>query len=95
MAKAKHGSIFKHAVRPRLDRHHGGSRSPLVGGLDTDRQTVFCAHRGRHFRSGPIGGLSWLLTQRFAHAESTALFSKFVLANVFIWHMILLPILLF
>ena len=56
MAKAKHGSIFKHAVRPRLDRHHGGSRSPLVGGVDTDRQTVFCAHRGCHFRSGPISG---------------------------------------
>jgi predicted MPP superfamily phosphohydrolase len=41
-----------------------------------------------------LGGLSWLLTQRFAHAESTALFSKFALANVFIWHMILLPLLL-
>ena len=56
MAKAKHGSIFKHAVRPRLDRHHGGSRSPLVGVLDTNRQAVFCAHRGCHFRSGPING---------------------------------------
>ena len=56
MAKAKHGSIFKHAVRPRLHRHHGGSRSPLVGVLDTNRQAVFCAHRGCHFRSGPING---------------------------------------
>ena len=37
MAKAKHGSIFKHAVRPRLDRHHGRSRSPLVGGVEADR----------------------------------------------------------
>ena len=46
------------------------------------------------FALAQLAGLSWLLTQRFAHAESTALFSKFVLANVFIWHMILLPILL-
>jgi predicted MPP superfamily phosphohydrolase len=42
-----------------------------------------------------LAGLAWLLTQRFAHAESTALFSKFAMATVFIWHMILLPILLF
>src|SRR6476660_3694714 len=46
------------------------------------------------FTLAQLAGLSWLLTQRFAHAESTALFSKFVLANVFIWHMILLQILL-
>src|SRR5207248_9624429 len=36
----------------------------------------------------------WLLTQRFAHAESMALFSKFAMATVFIWHMIFLPLLL-
>ena len=41
-----------------------------------------------------LTGLIWLLAQRFARAESTALFSKFALANVFIWHMILLPLLL-
>jgi predicted MPP superfamily phosphohydrolase len=46
------------------------------------------------FALAQLAGLSWLLTQRFAHAESTALFSKFVLTNVFIWHMILLPLLL-
>ena len=33
-----------------------------------------------------LAGLSWLLTQRFAHAESRALFSKFAMATVFIWH---------
>src|SRR5256885_224149 len=46
------------------------------------------------FALAQLCGLSWLLTQRFTHAESTALFSKFALTNVFIWHMILLPLLL-
>src|SRR5207249_8621650 len=46
------------------------------------------------FGLAQLAGLMWLLIQRFAHAESTALFSKFALANVFIWHMILLPLLL-
>src|SRR5436190_13980404 len=46
------------------------------------------------FALAQLGGLSWLLTQRFTHAESTGLFSKFALTNVFIWHMILLPLLL-
>src|SRR5207253_761772 len=46
------------------------------------------------FALAQLAGLSWLLTQRFAHAESTALFSKFAMAAVFIWHMILLPLLL-
>src|SRR5437868_12849057 len=46
------------------------------------------------FALAQLAGLSWLLTQRFAHAESTALFSKFAMATVFIWHMILLPLLL-
>jgi uncharacterized protein len=46
------------------------------------------------FALAQLAGLSWLLTQRFTHAESTALISKFALTNVFIWHMILLPLLL-
>src|SRR5437588_12106735 len=46
------------------------------------------------FALSQLAGLIWLLTQRFAHAESTALFSKFAMASVFIWHMILLPLLL-
>jgi predicted MPP superfamily phosphohydrolase len=46
------------------------------------------------FALAQLTGLIWLLTQRFTHAESTALFSKFALTNVFIWHMILLPLLL-
>jgi uncharacterized protein len=46
------------------------------------------------FGGAQLAGLIWLLCQRFAHAESMALFSKFAMANVFIWHMILLPLLL-
>jgi predicted MPP superfamily phosphohydrolase len=46
------------------------------------------------FTLAQLAGLIWLLSQRFAHAESTALFSKFAMATVFIWHMILLPFLL-
>src|SRR2546430_9534605 len=46
------------------------------------------------FALAQLAGLIWLLTQRFSHAESTALFSKFAMATVFIWHMILLPLLL-
>ena len=46
------------------------------------------------FALAQLAGLIWLLAQRFARAESTALFSKFALTNVFIWHMILLPLLL-
>ena len=45
------------------------------------------------FALAQLTGLIWLLTQRFSHAESCALFSKFVMATVFIWHMILLPVL--
>jgi uncharacterized protein len=45
------------------------------------------------FALAQLAGLIWLLTQRFAHTESTALFSKFAMATVFIWHMILLPLL--
>jgi uncharacterized protein len=46
------------------------------------------------FALAQLAGLIWLLTQRFAHAESRALFAKFAMAAVFIWHMILLPLLL-
>jgi uncharacterized protein len=46
------------------------------------------------FALAQLAGLLWLLTQRFTHAESTDLFSKFAMATVFIWHMILLPLLL-
>src|SRR5881392_295838 len=46
------------------------------------------------FALAQLVGLIWLLTQRFAHAESMALFSKFAMATVFIWHMIFLPLLL-
>ena len=46
------------------------------------------------FGGAQLTGLVWLLTQRFSHAESTALFSKFAMAAVFIWHMIFLPLLL-
>ena len=45
MAKAKHGSIFKHAVRRRLDRQHGRSRPLLVGGLGALRHHVEGLHR--------------------------------------------------
>jgi len=41
-----------------------------------------------------LTGLSWLLSQRFSHSESTAVFAKFAVAAVFIWHMIILPLLL-
>ena len=46
------------------------------------------------FALAQLAGLIWLLTQRVAHAESTVAFSKFAMATVFIWHMILLPLLL-
>src|SRR5438067_1814112 len=46
------------------------------------------------FALAQLAGLIWLLTQRFAHAESMALFSKFAMATIFIWHMLLLPLLL-
>jgi uncharacterized protein len=49
------------------------------------------------FTLAQIAGLIWLLAQRFAHAESTApfpKFPKFAISAVFIWHMILLPLLL-
>src|SRR6266550_3909078 len=46
------------------------------------------------FSLAQLTGLSWLLTQRFSHSESTAVFAKFAVAAVFIWHMIILPLLL-
>ena len=47
------------------------------------------------FALAQLAGLIWLLTQRFTHAESTAPFAKFAMATLFIWHMIVLPLLLF
>ena len=46
------------------------------------------------FALAQLAGLMWLVSQRVAHSESTVAFSKFAMANVFIWHMILLPLLL-
>src|SRR5207244_11602619 len=46
------------------------------------------------FALAQLAGLIWLLTQRFTHAESMALFSTFAMATVFIWHMIFLPLFL-
>jgi uncharacterized protein len=45
------------------------------------------------FSVGQLLGLIWLLTQRFSPA-SAALLPKFGFAVVFIWHMIMLPLLL-
>ena len=46
------------------------------------------------FALAQIAGLMWLLTQRFSHTESTALFCKWAMAIVFIWHLIVLPLFL-
>jgi len=46
------------------------------------------------FSLAQLTGLIWLLTQRFSHPGSTAVFSKFAVTAVFIWHMIILPLLL-
>jgi len=46
------------------------------------------------FSLAQLTGLSWLLTQRFSHAESITLFAKFAMTAVFIWHLIILPLLL-
>lgn len=46
------------------------------------------------FSLAQLTGLIWLLTQRFSHPGSTAVFSKFAVTAVFIWHMIILPVLL-
>jgi uncharacterized protein len=46
------------------------------------------------FALAQLTGLIWLLTQRLSRAESCALFAEFVMASVFIWHMIILPLLL-
>src|SRR6478736_4545900 len=45
------------------------------------------------FALAQLAGLIWLLAQRFAHPESTALFSKFALAKVIPLAIILLPLL--
>ena len=46
------------------------------------------------FGAAQLAGLIWLLTQRFSHSESTAALAKFTMAMVFIWHLIILPLLL-
>ena len=46
------------------------------------------------FSLAQLTGLSWLLTQRFSHPGSTAVFAKFAMTAVFIWHLIILPLLL-
>src|SRR5205823_3026041 len=46
------------------------------------------------FSLAQLAGLIWLVTQRFSHPGSAALFPKFAIIVVFIWHMILLPLLL-
>src|SRR5215469_3880077 len=46
------------------------------------------------FALAQLTGLTWLLTHRFVHAESTVPLAKFAMATLFIWHMILLPVLL-
>src|ERR1700693_2581334 len=46
------------------------------------------------FSLAQLTGLIWLLTQRFSHPGSTAVFPKFAVTAVFIWDMIILPLLL-
>ncbi|MEY2608931.1 MAG: uncharacterized protein QOH31_6828 [Verrucomicrobiota bacterium] len=46
------------------------------------------------FSLAQLTGLLWLLSQRFSHPGSTAVFTKLALTIVFIWHMIILPLLL-
>jgi uncharacterized protein len=46
------------------------------------------------FALAQLAGLTWLLTHRFVRAESTIPLAKFAMATLFIWHMILLPVLL-
>jgi predicted MPP superfamily phosphohydrolase len=45
------------------------------------------------FSLAQLAGLTWLLTRHFSHTESTAVFVKFAITAVFIWHMIILPLL--
>ena len=40
-----------------------------------------------------LAGLIWLLTHRFVRAESTIPLARFAMVTLFIWHMILLPVL--
>lgn len=46
------------------------------------------------FSLSQIAALLWLISQRVSHLESTGAFSKFSVTLVFIWHMIILPVLL-
>ncbi|MBV9008428.1 MAG: metallophosphoesterase [Verrucomicrobia bacterium] len=46
------------------------------------------------FSAAQIAGLVWLLSRRFAYSSGMTLLLKFAMSAVFIWHMILLPLLL-
>jgi predicted MPP superfamily phosphohydrolase len=46
------------------------------------------------FSFAQLAGLTWLVTQRFSHPGSPAFYAKFVITVVFIWHMMILPLLL-
>jgi predicted MPP superfamily phosphohydrolase len=46
------------------------------------------------FSLAQLAGLAWLVTQRFSHPGSPAFYPKFAITVVFIWHMIILPLLL-
>jgi predicted MPP superfamily phosphohydrolase len=46
------------------------------------------------FSLAQLAGLTWFLTHRFVRADSTVPLAKFAMATLFIWHMILLPVLL-
>jgi hypothetical protein len=46
------------------------------------------------FSLAQLAGLAWLLTQRLSHPGSPAFYAKFVTTVVFIWHMMILPLLL-
>jgi predicted MPP superfamily phosphohydrolase len=46
------------------------------------------------FSLAQLAGLAWLLTQRFSHPGSASLFPKFAITIIFVWHMLILPLLL-
>jgi predicted MPP superfamily phosphohydrolase len=46
------------------------------------------------FSMAQLTGLVWLLTRHFSHTDATAVFQKFAMTAVYIWHMMILPLLL-
>ena len=46
------------------------------------------------FGLAQVGGLIWLVSQRFSRSEPAAVFQKFAMTALFIWHMIVLPLVL-